>query len=228
MALTKSSGSNTIYLQAKHYSLWREIKQQVDECETVQVTNPKTGVVSNKFGYRYDSVTGHVVDVVWYDTEKKYPTRYFGFKMHIQDGTDKYVLDMPFNSQFLRRFLKIAPSVDWTKPLSITVFKGRKKDSDAEEMAVWFRQNGETLKQYFTRDQPHGMPEATFDDVEQKWDFKAQHRWLTDRLKNETIPAIQESAKRIMPPVAPHPGAQDVDPETPPFGENDDEESVPF
>lgn len=200
MALTRRSENHIVYLEAKHYCLWRQIKKQVDGCDSVEVKNPKTGQVLTKYGYRYDSVSGHVIKLVKYDTAEKYATRYFGFKMHIAEGAETYVLDMPYNGQFLRRFLRIAPNIEWALPLSITVFKG-KKQKGGEEMGVWFQQRDATVKPYYTRENQHGMPEATHDDVSNEWDFRAQHRWLVARLIETTIPSIEAAAARVAPPI---------------------------
>lgn len=213
MALTKRSENKIVYLEAKHYCLWRPLKKKVAGCDEVEVTNPKTGQVLTKYGYRYDSVSGHAVKLVKYDTEKKYSTRYFGFKLHLVEGGETYVLDMPYNSQMLRRFLRVAHNVDWSISLSITLFKG-KKENGTEELGVWFQQRGQTVKPYYTREQPHGMPEATHDPTEDAWDFKSQHRWLIERLRAETIPDIEAAAAKVAPPLE-----QD-------FGEPEHEEHV--
>lgn len=204
MSLTKRSNAGAVYLQVKHFCLWQELKKPTAGSETIEVTNPKTKAVIAKHGNKFDNVEGHASDLVAYDTGKKYDTRYFGFKLYLRDGIDFYVLDMPYNSQILRRFLRVAPNIDWALPLSITVFKGHKPNSDKEETGVWFRQEGTTIKPYFTRETPHGMPEATFDDDLQQWDFKAQHRWLVDRLKEHTVSEIKDAEKQAAPPVDPH------------------------
>lgn len=228
MGLTKRSDSNTVYLQAKHYCLWRELKQPVEGSETVTVRNPKTDEMITKHGFKFDTVEGLATDLVKYDTEQKWATRYFGFKLHLRDGADAFVIDMPYQSQILRRFLRVAPSIDWERPLSITVFKGKKPNGD-EEIGIWFRQDGETVKPYFTKEQPRGMPQATFDKELNQWDFREQHRWLVDRLKEETIPAIRDAAERTAPPVVPATEvAEDIqvapdgisEDDIPPFGES--------
>lgn len=205
MGLTKRSDSDIVYLQAKHFCLWREIKNAVEGCETVQVNNPKTGATVTKHGFKYDTVEGHVVKLEKYDREYS-GTRFFGFKLHIQDGPARFVLDMPYQSQILRRFLRTAPNVDWDEPLAITVFKSKPttgaKNADGM-IGVWFQQHGETVKPYFTRDQPHGMPNATQDPDTHEWDFKTQHRWLVDRLKSETVLDIETAARRTAPPDEP-------------------------
>jgi len=230
--LTKRTESNTVYLQVKHFCLWREIKSPADGCETIKVTNPKTGDVIVKHGYRFDTVSGRAVSLVKYDTENKYPTRYFGFKLHLLDGAERYVVDMPYQSQVLRRFLRCARNIDWAKTFSLTVFKGRKRDgANTEETGIWFQQAGDTVKPYYTREQPHGMPEAFQDADTHEWDFRTQHRWLVDRLKSETIPDIELSAAKL---AAPAELAAEAEPAAPtphdedPYSQGITDDDVPF
>jgi hypothetical protein len=234
MALTKRSENNIIYLEVKHNCLWRQLKKRVEGCAEIEVTNPRTGETLTKYGHQFDTVTGHAVKLVKYDTEKKYSTRYFGFKLHLTEGDETYVLDLPYQSTILRRFLRAAPNFDWSLPLSITIFKGAKKNGSDKEgpVGVWFQQRGETVKPYYTREQPHDMPIATYDDHTQEWDFKAQHRWLVDKLQSVTIPDIEGAARVLAEPVSAHEfeeaehGGQEEIPKSP----NDyiDDDDVPF
>lgn len=202
MALTKQSESSLVYLEVKHYSLWRGLKKKVDGCDEVDANNPSTGQTVRKYGYKYRSVSGRAVKLVKYDTEQKYSKRYFGFKLHLMDEGGTFVIDMPYQSQILRRFLRLARNIDWTKPFSITIFKGKKKEgAGVEETGIWFEQSGETVKSYYTLEHPHGMPAATQDPDTHEWDFKAQHRWLVERLKSETIHDIETAAARMAPPI---------------------------
>jgi hypothetical protein len=206
MALEKRSAMNTVYLQAKHYCLWQELKKPVEGCDTVEVTNPKTGQVLTKHGFAFHTVTGRVMKIVKYDTEHKYATRFFGFKLHMEDAGQSYVFDMPYNGPALRKFLMVAANVNWDLPLSLTVFKGKKKgeaSGGADPMVIWFRQNGETVKAYFTKTDQHGMPEATQDPHSKEWDFRAQRRWLVDYMVENIVPAIEMAAARVAPPTEP-------------------------
>lgn len=231
MGLTKNTDSNIAYLEVKHYSLWRSLKKPVEGCDSVEVTNPKTKAVVVKHGYAFRELSGYVVKLFKYDTEQKYATRYFGFKMQIVDGSEVFFLDMPYQSQILRRFLRCAPNFDWSLPLSITVFKGKKDDksSGAEPTGIWFKQNDETVKQFYTREEPHGCPPAVQDPETHEWDFKAQHRWLVEQLKAVTIPLIEAIAAHRAPPIEPE-GAEQQQPngdEGPPFDGIEDDD-VPF
>ena len=197
MGLTKRSESTIIYLQAKHFCLWQESKTRGEDTEAIEVTNPRTGEKITKHGYRFDTVTGRAVELAKYDTGSKYNERYFGFKLHLVDGIDRYVIDLPYRSTILRRFLRVAPTLDWSKPFSITVFKGKPRKGDNDVTGIWFQQNGATVKPHFTREEPHGMPDARYDEATQEWDFRAQHRWLVTRLEEDTGPAITLAAGTV-------------------------------
>ncbi len=216
MALTKRSPNARVYLEVKHYCLWRGLKKKVDGCDEVEANNPSTGKTVTKYGYRYDTVSGHVVKIEKYDTEKKYSKRYFGFKLHLLDGIETYVLDMPYNSQVLRRFMRIAPNIDWSFPLRITAFKGKKKPgAGVEPTGLWFQQGDETIKAFYTYEEPHGMPVATQDPDTHEWDFKDQHRWLINQLATVIMPAVEKAAKRFVAPIEPDHGEFDDEPDEP-------------
>jgi hypothetical protein len=234
MGLTRKTEASVVYLEIKHYCLWQALKKQVNGCDAVEVKNPRTGAVSTKYGYRFDTVIGRAVKLVKYDTERKYSTRYFGFKLHMIDQGEKFVLDLPYNSQALRRFLRVARNIDWYEPLSITVFKGKKKEGGSEETGIWFQQLGATVKPYYGKENLNGMPAAKYDDQLQQWDFRDQHRWLVGRLIEETIPHIAEAAAVTGPPVEPADHGTDgndpgPDTEAPPeYSYEPTDDDVPF
>ena len=64
---------------------------------------------------------------------------------------------------------------------------------------------------FYTRADPHGMPEAIKDELSGEWDFKTQNRWLVNKLTTETIPAI-EAASRSHAPVTRHEDEQGAPP----------------
>jgi hypothetical protein len=235
MALERRSATKTVFLQVKHYCLWQELKKKVDGCESIEVVNPKTGVTLIKHGYAYDRIKARVTKIVKYDTEKKYATRYFGFKMHMEDGSNQYVLDMPYQSQMLRRFLRVMPNIDWHLPLSIAAFKGKKQDG-GEELGIWFQQSGATVKPYFTREQPHGMPEAVQDQFTKDWDFKPQLAWLVQYLFQVILPQVEIAAARLAPPLEPMPEnvaagheGDEPEPDVDPYGgQGITDDDVPF
>lgn len=235
MGLNRQSKSNTIFLQVKHNSLWQELKAPVEGCDMVEVTNPSTKQVMKKYGYKYRDVSGRVFKLEKYDRSHD-GKRYFGFKLYLRDGDDSFSIDMPYQSQFLRRFLRVIPNINWYEDLSIAVFKGKGKEGK-EELGVWFQQGGETIRAYYTRESPNGLPQPKQDPDTKEWDFREQHRWLVDRLKAEAIPAVEEAERdrkaryQQASGVEPDEQQQHDEPEpthdTQPFGEVTDDD-VPF
>lgn len=220
MGLGKKNENAAVFLAAKHNCLWQEVKRPVEGSVAVEVTNPRTKEVLIKHGFAFEYVEGNVVKVEKYDRRHN-GTRYFGFKMTFVDGADTFVLDLPYASQVLRRLLKIAPNVDWSRPLKLNVFKGKKANGQ-EEMAIWFRQDGASVKSYYTKEDPRGMPQPRqYEDG--SWDFRDQHQWLVGKFKNEVIPVIEACGKLFAPPVTPAALAMDQVEES----SHDDDEQLP-
>ena len=235
--LTKKTSSSQVFLEVKHHCIWRQIKTQAEDCDAVEVTNPKTKEVLTKYGYRYDSVAGYAVKLQKYDTGTKYGARYFGFKLHLADEHEVYVLDLPYHSQVLRRLLRAAPNIDWAAPLTVSAFKARKKDSADYETGIWLRQGGDTIKAFYTKDEPHGMPAAEFDKDENRWDFRAQHRWLVAQFESLVTAQVAATGERhgavqpaaSMPPVAQEEEQPQQEPPQPPVDWSQiTDDDVPF
>jgi hypothetical protein len=230
MGLVKRSESTTVYLEVKHYRIWQGLEREVPGCDVVETTNPKTKQTVQKYGWGFAELTARATKIVRYDTEAKYATRYYGFKLHLVDDADgsQFVLDMPYHSGLLRKFLRIAPSIDWALPFTIQVWKGKTKEGQgAAETAILFRQSGDTVKWFFTREHANGMPEATQDGDTKEWDFRAQHRWLIEDLKSRTMPAIERAAAahQSFMPESPKPQSE---PEEIPWPAPIDDDDVPF
>lgn len=194
MGLTnQSSGHGAVIIQAKHYSLWRGIKTPVPGCEAVEVNNPSTGERVTKYGYKYNNLTAFAVKLEWYDTGTKHETQYIGFKLHMVDVSgEKFILDMPLEGPVLRKFMRIAPNLDFSKEISLTVFKG-KGEGPVAPTAIWFQQEGQTVMQAYTKDNPGGLPAAKQNRTG-KWNFDDQNDWLIDKMNTETAPAVIEAA----------------------------------
>lgn len=232
MGLTRRLESNRIYLQVKHSCLWQEFKRQTKDTEAIEVTNPSNGAVITKHGVRYENVTGHVVKIETYKRDFQ-GKKFVGFKVHFEEGGQIIVVDMPYQSIVLRRFLRILPNINWQLPLSLSIFPGKGKD-DKPELGVWFRQNGATIRSFYSKEEPHGMPQARQDPVTQEWDFRDQHRWLVEKLIDVHMPAIAMVAAAKHPPIEPNEEQAEPEPsnefsgEIPPHSDYINDDDVPF
>lgn len=206
-----------MFLSVKDYSLWQEFKTQKPNCDTITVTNPETKEVITKYGLKYDSVVGHAVKLEEYKREHGKKV-YIGYKLHLRDASDLFVVDMPYQSRLLRSFLQSCPNMNWEKPLSIRAFKGKNEAGDPEQ-AIWFQQDGQTIKYFFTKDHPNGMPEPR--QTRTGWDFSARQEWLIDRMMTDTAPRIAAAAAKFAPPAPEHRDGQESEPDP-------DQEGEPF
>ena len=227
MALTKREGGSVTYLQIKDFSIWREIKTPVEGCEAITVNNPSNGETLTKYGFKFDELSGRVVKLEQYNKEFS-GTRYVGFNLFLMDDGKRFSLEMPYESQVFQRFLLVAPNIALDLPLSISAFKGKPSRAGAKDKtAVAFRQDGKNVPQFYSREDPHGMPLATQDTITGTWDFGPQKRWLVNKLITETIPQIDAVAKAMAPSVG-HDDDGSAEDDIPPHGGFDNSEEIPF
>ena len=190
MPLTKRSESNAIFLSVKHHCIWQQIDKPASDSVSVEVTNPETKQVLTKHGYQYNDVSGHVAAIEKYDRTVK-GKRYLGYKMKISDGAQVFYLDMPDNSRVLRKFLMLMPNIDWDKPLRIAAWRTRNKETSEFETALWFTQDNESVRNFYTKANTNGLPEAIKHPRTGKWDFSAQEDFLSlPSLNRKSYPEI--------------------------------------
>lgn len=226
MALVKREGGNITYLQIKDFSIWKEIKALSEGCEAITVNNPSTGETLTKYGYKFDELSGRIVKLEQYNKDFG-GTRYVGFNLVLLDDGKRFSLEMPYESQVFQRFLLVAPNIVLGLPLSISAFKGKpQRAGGKDKTAVAFRQDGKNVPQFYSREEPHGMPLATQDPITGTWDFGPQKRWLVQKLISETVPQIEQIAKTMTTPVA-HDADQGPDAyeesDMPPHGSTEDD-----
>ncbi len=72
----------------------------------------------------------------------------------LQDGAEKYCLQLRYSSRESKRLLSYLPNADLNHFIRIQTFK--EKESDGTALLV--SQRGTFLKSYFTKDNPNGLP----------------------------------------------------------------------
>ena len=187
MGFIEKKTLDTVFLVIKHGAICEEAKSAKDGFREITVINPKTNQQVTKFIREFTAVEGYVTDLLWYDTEKTYETRYLGYKLKMDvDGTPA-VLDLPFKSRPYDIFVKLAENIDFNKPVKFSAWHDRKEDRTA--FCAW--QDDAVVRWAYTKENPHGCPPAVKDDVTGEWDFRAQRKWLKERMDNAIIPAIK-------------------------------------
>lgn len=188
----KSEHSDSVFLVVKHHTICRESKEPRDGWRPVSVTNPRTGESITKYIYAYDSVSGFVDKIEWYDrTDEQSGARFIGYKIHMSDGDQSAILDLPFRSMGYRVFMKIAENLDYGKPVEFSAWYDRKED----RTAFLARQDGTSVKHRYTVSNPGDCPPPVKNDLTGKWDFSAQEVWLKDRIDREVVPVVEQWAE---------------------------------
>ncbi len=115
----------------------------------------------------YTSVTGMI-------TEGGIETKDFGGKKvrEIQVKLDDNVLlQLPMN--MLSAFAKPLPNVDVSKPVKVSVYKNKRGKAGMN-----ISQDGVNCEWAYTKEELNGLPQPTFDDVMDEWDFKEHDKFL--------------------------------------------------
>ena len=218
MALGLKKENNTVFLTVKHHCLCEESKSPRDGFDAVEVRNPRTNENVTKYIRRYDFVEGLIQKIEWYDTGRQYETRYLGYKIHIDADGQPVVLDLPFKSQAYNAFTKFAENIDFSRPVKFSAWHDRRNDTTA----FCAKQNEEVVRWKYTRENPGKCPPPVHDSVT-GWDFRAQQKWLKERVDGTVIPACQKAAEQRSRHHEP------VDPQEP-FSQHDDlnDDDIPF
>lgn len=195
--LGEKRAAQAVYVGIKERSLCEERKFSGNDTPETQddlkragfklVKRPigKTDQRIKKWVRYYGFVEGYITDLVWFDREHN-GVKYRGYKIHMQDGSETYILDLLLNQNTWDIWCKTAENIDFTKKINISVWHDRKDDSTAFRIC----QDGKTVKRRYTMEHMGDCPPAQKDELDGTWDFKAQKRYLFKRMADVVIPAI--------------------------------------
>lgn len=189
MALEEYGEGNGVFLKIKHGGLIQESKTERDGYKKVE--GEVDGTPYKKWIRRFKAVSGYIDKIERYDREFS-GKKIRGWNIHITDGENRYVLDIPFSSGRLNsRWMKLAESIDYNKPVRFSAWHDNKSDS----MALNVQQDGVSVPQKYTREEPNGLPEPV-QRSSGKWDYGAQEDFLTDRMLRFVIPNVELIAEK--------------------------------
>lgn len=196
----KSERTSGIYLSVFDGSICQKSKTPVDGWEgPIKTQNPQTKEDVLTYCYRYDSVVARIIDVQKYQKTFDSGGKSSGFNITLLAGDKKATLQLTWIEPTLKRFLKVARNIDFTKPVRISVFPIT-KPSGKKSSAVSFKQgDGPDPQQWekveeFYNAQSEDMPQPTQDDMDGSWDYKPQERFLGVRFAEDVLPKIKEIA----------------------------------
>lgn len=178
--------SNGMFFTVKHNSIVRESKTPQPDFELITTINPRTGEEISKYVQRYNTLEALITKIEWYDTEQRYDFRYRGWKVHLDADGKHGVLDIPFSSRTASRFMKLSENIDFTKPVEFRAWK----DSRSDSTAFFVGQEGQSVPQKYTRDNPGDCPPPV-EKFNGKWSYDDQEEFLYNQMVNVVIPRVE-------------------------------------
>lgn len=223
--LVKKTASGTVFLLVKHGSLCEESKVAREGFEPVKVKNPRTEEEVTKYINRYSGVEGLINSIEFRDTGEQYEQRFTSWRITMDADGTPVVLELPFQSRFSSRFMKLAENIDYSRPVEFRAWHDTRED----KTAFYVAQEEQAVKQRYTRDTPNGCPEPTQNRMG-KWNYDLQTEFLYDRMMNTVIPQVEAAkAKREFSalPQEARTGEPDFDRSEPEYTD-DDSSGAPF
>lgn len=189
MGFEKQTGGDGLFFVVKHHTICRESKHERDGFEPIEVTNPQTNERSLKFIERYKRLVGMVTKIEFRDTGDRYDQRYVDWSIHLVDEEGKHgTLTIPFNSGASSRLMKVAPNLDFSKPVEFRAWCD--KSGKVPKTAFLIGQDKKSVPQAYTKDNPGACPKPKA-KLGGKWDYSDQTEWLHDQMMNVIIPRVE-------------------------------------
>lgn len=141
----------------------------------------------------YDHIYGYLTEIKTVDKETLEGLKYRVFQFTFDNGAGvELVLEVPVKSDFVARFAKCCPNIDFRRPLFIKSFP----DRSTHLPVIIIQQDGEKIEQAFTREKPNGLPQWERDPVTGEWDTRAYWRFLFEQI-HAKLPEIQRCREAL-------------------------------
>lgn len=160
----------------------------------IRVQEGSEGAISrvNKLGKTvwekyYDNFTGKLVGIK--TTDGTYGKQWvFSF----QDAGEVYNLQLGYSNSFAKNIIKMLPNADLSKEMKV---QPQTKEIDGvKKSSVFINQDGKSLKHFYTKDNPNGLPPMTQVMVKgtMVWDDTDQMVFLEEMVKKDIVPKLSQ------------------------------------
>lgn len=171
MGLNKH-GDGGIYLGVSDGSLVQQHKDPIPGKTVTRTTKTGKTVHEEKFDY----IEGLLISLK--TKENDYGKQYI---LGVQDGEDKYYINLPYSSRYSTSFLKCLPGVDLSKVVKLMPWSMQdKNDASKKITGITMWQDGEKLTPAYTKENPNGLPEMKKVKIKGKdtWDSFEMDQFL--------------------------------------------------
>lgn len=194
MGLNKSEGAGTIYLSVANGKLVRQFKQATKE--SAERVNKVGKTVFEEF---YKDLTGIITKIE--TKENDYGKQW---QITIEDGEEKYMVQMPYSGRYSSSFLKALPNVKQGQPVRFMPWEmADKADANKKITGVtMYQDDGDgfvKIPSAYTKDEPNGLPEMTKAKVKGKivWDDSDMVQFLENMAKEwmSVVPDVDKETE---------------------------------
>jgi hypothetical protein len=185
------NNNNAIFLNIADGKIIRRFQNATkDSVERTLTKGPNAGKVVHEEHYSF--VEGMIVDIQTKDSD-------YGksWLVTIQDGNEKFVLQMDYSGGYSSAFLKALPNVDLSQKVKLS--PKMTMEGDKKKTTLFINQGGTAAKHYFTKDNPNGLPQMVQKKVKGKltWDDSDMMEFFERMVKEDILPQIKGAAASI-------------------------------
>lgn len=200
-----------IYLSIGEGKITRRVQSPTKDSK--QRTTKQGKVINEEI---YDAISGNLTDI------KVTTHKDFGkfWNIFLQDGDQTYCLQMNYSGGYSSGFLKALPNVDLKA--RVRLIPSMKMEGTKKKVALFISQHGHSLKHYYSKDHPNGLPQMEQKKVKGQivWDDSDMMEFLEKMVNEDIIPKLRKvfkaaPAQKIAEPVEAE--EPEVDPNDLPF-----------
>lgn len=195
MALHDKGQGTGIFLKVYDRSIAEVFAEPQEGTKPLEVMNPETKEKVIKHVRKYGGVSGYINHVEFYNRVWN-GKRFMGYKILLSDGEFECWLDLKYKSGPWRSFCKVAPNIDFSKPVYISAWAGKKQDGNTQT-AFCIRQpdpTGDVVKQRYTKENPGDCPQWEKNKLGE-WNSDKESEWLVDMIETDIIAKVMTAAR---------------------------------
>jgi hypothetical protein len=178
----------------------------------------------------YDELQGTIADI-GYNVETFNGAETLKLNCTIESDGEKYRFSMPFEGSTTSTFLGFLKNVNLKEPLALKPTSEKIVNASGEErerQTILIQQDGTFMKQFYTKDNPNGLPPMKQVKINGKmiWDKTDMIDFFKDVIKNELRPSLNQTAVETVNPKPKEVSARTA--ETVTSFDDDSDSSLPF
>jgi hypothetical protein len=138
----------------------------------------------------YDKISGMITSI---DTKENEYGKFWN--IGINDEGDSYILQLNYSGGYAGAFLKTLPNVDLTQ--KVVLIPKVTIDGEKKKTTLFINQSGKSLKHYYTKDNPNGLPGLEQKKIKGKlsWDDSAMMEFLEEMVRTQIRPQLNVTSR---------------------------------